>query len=97
MASELHDTLARLQRKSAVLIEKYQALLGECQLAQSELESTRRRVQELEARVERLETDNEYLRVAHTVAPSPESVAHSRAIISKLVRDIDRCISQLNT
>ena len=97
MASELHDTLARLQRKSAILIEKYQALLGECQLAQNELDSTRQRVQELEARVEQLETDNQYLRMAHTIAPSPESVAQSRAMISKLVRDIDRCISQLNT
>ena len=97
MASELHDTLARLQRKSAILIEKYQVLLGECQLAQNELDSTRQRVQELEARVEQLETDNQYLRMAHTIAPSPESVAQSRALISKLVRDIDRCISQLNT
>lgn len=97
MASELHDTLARLQRKSAILIEKYQVLLGECQLAQNELDSTCQRVQELEARVEQLETDNQYLRMAHTVAPSPESVAQSRAMISKLVRDIDRCISQLNT
>ena len=97
MATELHDTLARLQRKSAVLIEKYQVLLAECLSAQSELEYTRQRVQELETRVEQLEMDNNYLRMAHTIAPSPESVAQSRAMISKLVRDIDRCISQLNT
>lgn len=97
MASELHDTLSRLQRKSAVLIEKYQALLVQNQQLSQQVEQMTESNQQLQARVEQMEQDNKYLRMAHTIAPSPEAVSQTRALISKLVRDIDRCISQLNT
>ena len=97
MASELHDRLERLQRKSAVLIEKYQALLAQSQQTTRELEESIASNARLKAQIEHLEHENEYLRLSHTVAPTAESVAQTRAIISKLVRDIDRCISQLNT
>ena len=97
MASELHDRLERLQRKSAVLIEKYQALLAQSQQTMRELEESHASNARLKAQIEHLEHENEYLRLSHTVAPTAESVAQTRAIISKLVRDIDRCISQLNT
>lgn len=53
-----------------------------------ELEQSRRRVAELEQQVE-------YLRVVGLVDPSREDVARSRAVISELVRDIDRCIADL--
>ncbi|MBO5541239.1 MAG: hypothetical protein J5980_09870 [Muribaculaceae bacterium] len=97
MASELRERLERLQRKSAVLIEKYQALLAQSQQTAHELEEAKAVNARLKAQVEQMEQDNQYLRMAHSVAPSPEAVAQTRAMISKLVRDIDRCISQLNT
>ena len=97
MASELHDRLERLQQKSSLLVEKYQALLLQSQQTARALEESTEQASRLQARVEELERDNEYLRLSHTVASTPESVAQVRAMISKLVRDIDRCISQLNT
>ncbi|MBR1475731.1 MAG: hypothetical protein IJ724_11560 [Muribaculaceae bacterium] len=97
MASELHERLERLQRKSAVLVEKYQALLSQSSQTAAQLTESAAENARLQAQVERLEQENRYLRMAHTVAPSPDSIAQTRAMISKLVRDIDRCISQLNT
>ena len=97
MASELRDTLARLQRKSAVLIEKYQALQALQEQTEQQLQEALEKQEKLEARVQKLEVDNQYLRMAHNIAPTPEALTQSRAMISKIVRDIDRCISQLNT
>ena len=97
MATELRERLERLQRKSAVLVDKYQALLTQSQQTAPELEDATATIARLQSQVEQLEQDNQYLRMAHTVAATPEAVAQTRATISKLVRDIDRCISQLNT
>ena len=97
MATELRERLERLQRKSAVLVDKYQALLTQSQQTAHELEDATATIARLQSQVEQLEQDNQYLRMAHTVAATPEAVAQTRAMISKLVRDIDRCISQLNT
>lgn len=97
MATELRERLERLQRKSAVLVDKYQALLTQSQQTAHELEDATATIARLQSQVEQLEQDNQYLRMAHTVATTPEAVAQTRATISKLVRDIDRCISQLNT
>ena len=40
--------------------------------------------------------ENEYLKVSHKIAPTPEDVKTSQALITELVRNIDKCISQLN-
>ena len=82
MASELQDTLDRIINKSNILIEKYRVLSGE--------------KEELEVKLELVEEDNEYMKMARAVAPDPEKAAQVRSMISTLVRDIDRCINQLN-
>ena len=86
MAAELQETLSRVLRKSSILVEKYQALLArhdESQALLSERESE-------------LERENEFLRMAHSIGSSPEALARGRQMISKMVRDIDKCIAQLN-
>ena len=39
----------------------------------------------------------EYLKVATSIAPSREAVEQSRAVLSELVREIDKCIADLTT
>ena len=46
--------------------------------------------------VNQLRIDNEFLRVAHSVPSNPELVAKYKKQVAKMVRDIDRCIKQLN-
>lgn len=96
MASGLRDTLERIRNKSAVLLEKNDIL-------KSEKESLEIQVNELQAEIAKLRKTNEdlkrsyeYLAMARTVVPSREEAERYRAIIDKLVRDIDKSISQLN-
>ena len=58
-----------------------------------ELETT---IDTMRNRIETLERQVEYLSVVTTAFPSREEVKRSQARISELVREIDKCISDLS-
>ncbi len=95
MATDLHSTLERILSKSNVLIEKYHVLEKEKVEADQEIRKLQDTVVELTKEVEKLRQDNEYLRLARSIAPTREQLTEGKAIISQLVRDVDKCISQL--
>ena len=96
MATELQDTLARIISKSTVMVEKYHALSAAKDQAVAELQRVQEENEKLRIEMERIKRENEYLRRAHTVAPNAEAAARGKTMISKIVRDIDKCINQLN-
>ena len=95
MVSELQTTLRRLQAKSDVLLEKYHALKPEKEAVEQENDQLRSRLAQLDKEIEKLRLDYEYLQMARMITPTRESVVRSRAILAKLVQDVDKCISQL--
>lgn len=95
MATDLHSTIERILSKSSVLVEKYHALETEKVNAEQEIKRLQNEVLALRKEVEILRQDNEYLRIARSIAPSFEQLAESKSIINQLVRDVDKCISQL--
>ena len=95
MVSELQTTLRRLQAKSDVLLEKYHALKLEKEAVEQENDQLRSRLAQLDKEIEKLRLDYEYLQMARMITPTRESVVQSRAILAKLVQDVEKCISQL--
>ena len=95
MASELQDTLKRLIGKSEVLIEKYNVLKAEKDAVDNENAKLKADINALKVRVESLEQDCEFLRIARVVSVNREELERNRAMLGKLVQDIDKCISQL--
>ena len=95
MVSELQTTLRRLRAKSDVLLEKYHALKLEKEAVEQENDQLRSRLAQLDKEIEKLRLDYEYLQMARMITPTRESVVQSRAILAKLVQDVDKCISQL--
>ena len=95
MVSELQTTLRRLQAKSDVLLEKYHALKLEKEAVEQENDQLRSRLAQLDKEIEKLRLDYEYLQMARMITPTRKSVVQSRAILAKLVQDVDKCISQL--
>ena len=55
----------------------------------------RSRLAQLDKELELMRRDYEYLQMARMITPTRESVIQSRAILAKLVQDVDKCISQL--
>ena len=96
MASEIQDTLARIVTKSKVLVEKYHVLLAEKEQLEQQVQQLKEEVDTLRKANEQLGHDNEYLSLARNVVPDAGKTSEVKKLISSLVRDIDKCISQLN-
>lgn len=96
MANELQQTLARIINKSNILVEKYHALMNANAELASEKEQLVEEIEKMKRANELLQQENEYLKLARVVAPDLNDVENARTTISTLVRDIDKCIAQLN-
>ena len=95
-STELKEKLKNLTRKVETLRKRYLALQSENREMNRTLECQAIEIEKLEKEVAQLKIDNEFLRVAHTVPRDPETVAKYKKQVAKMVRDIDRCIKQLN-
>ncbi|MBQ7691912.1 MAG: hypothetical protein IJT30_12090 [Muribaculaceae bacterium] len=96
-ATELQERLERIVGKSTVLVEKYRQLRAKLQSAEERVAALERENEQLKAELERAQRESFYLRTARTLATTPEQVSDVRLMINRLVRDIDKCIKQLNT
>ena len=93
---ELKDKLQSMMRKVDALGKRYMALLGEKKEMERTIERQELEIAKLEKELGQLRIDNEFLRVAHTVPRDPAVVNRYKKQVAKMVRDIDRCIKQLN-
>lgn len=96
MASELQETLARIVTKSKVLVDKYHVLNAEKERLEQVVAQLQSEMEVLKKENKKLSTDNHYLTMARHFVPNSEKAAEAKKMISSLVRDIDKCISQLN-
>lgn len=95
-SKELNDKLQITMRKVEALGKRYVALKEEKKQMERTIESQELEIAALKKELAQLRIDNEFLRVAHTVPRDPEAVARYKGQVAKMVRDIDRCIKQLN-
>lgn len=96
MANELQQTLARIINKSNILVEKYHAQQDINKALANEKEQLLEDIEQMKKENEAMRNQLEYLKMARVIAPNLDNVTDARELISKLVQDIDKCISQLN-
>ena len=96
MADTLSDIFERMLGRLQILVEKYNALKAYNQQLNEEKSSLEKEIQRQKKEIEALTLENQYLRIARIAAPDKESIAKSRELIAKLVRDVEKCIEQLN-
>ena len=96
MASNLKQTLERLRGKADILTQRYQALLQDKQNADLRIKELTSLNQKQQDEINRLKQEVEYLQVVTTLNPDRSNVEKSRAFLSNLVREIDKCILELN-
>ena len=94
--AEVKEKLKNLSRKMEILRKRYLALQVEKREMERTIECQQLEIDKLEKELAQMKIDNEFLRVAHTVPRDPEMVAQYKKQVAKMVRDIDRCIKQLN-
>jgi len=95
MARDFQQQLESLGAKLLVVSERYSHLEESYRAAKAEITELKAALLASEREIDRLKVDNEYLTVASTVRGNRESLEVTRAMIADLVRDIDRCITDL--
>ena len=93
---ELKDKLQSIARKMETLRQRYLALQREKKELERTIERQELEIAKLEKELNQLKIDNEFLRVARSIPSNPEAIARYKGQVAKMVRDIDRCIKQLN-
>lgn len=96
MPGELTDTIQRVSAKARLLVERYNVLLGLKHEADDRIRELDNLVLSQKKEIEMLRTENEYLRIATTLSPSRSDLDKTRQTIALLVREIDRCITDLS-
>lgn len=96
MADTLSDIFERMLGRLQILVEKYNALKAYNQQLNEEKSALEKEIQRQKKEIEALTLENQYLRIARISAPDKESIAKSRELVAKLVRDVEKCIEQLN-
>lgn len=96
MAGEFQQIIDRINAKSQLILERYAMVSRQRSEALERIDELESQLRRLQADNERLSREVEFLRIATTIAPDRKDVADTRAMLSELVREIDRCISDLD-
>lgn len=96
MAEKVHEIFTSIASKVRVIVERQSQLVAAVQESRAECERLRQENERMRSEIERLKADLECMAVARTLGSNPQQLADSRAVISGLVREIDRCIAELN-
>lgn len=96
MATDLRQKLERISGKARLLTERYVMVLDAKAAAMQRISDLEAELEKQSKEIERLKAQLEFQQMATTLAPSREEVDKSRAVLSKLVREIDKCIEELN-
>lgn len=95
MAENLADQLARVRSKASILTEKYVRLKEAYEAERRAATGLRAELKARDAEIEQLRLKVEYLSIASTVKMGSDDVQSARAMLADLVREIDRCIADL--
>ena len=96
MADELRQTLNRTAQKAQIVLQRYMLMKQKVEQMTARADGLERELEKTKAENQRLRSQVQFLKMASVVAPDREDVERTRALISGLVRDIDRCIADLN-
>lgn len=96
MASDLQQQLENIRAKARVVGEKYQHLKKAYDDARDEISALKAQVLARDEELEKLRLQVEYLSIASTVRITGPDLASTKAMIADLVREIDRCLIDLN-
>ena len=96
MSGNLKRRLDNVTAKALLLRQRHEQILAERSRLESRVAELKTLLDQRDKEISRLRQENECLRVVHSITPSRGEVERSRAILTELMRDIDKCIADLS-
>lgn len=95
MAADLQHLVDNLKSKHQQLIERYLLACSQRDNALNRVADLEHTVKQQQNDIDRLSQQVEFLTIVSTAMPDRDDVDKSRALLSGLVREIDKCINDL--
>lgn len=95
MAADLQLIVDQLKEKTQLLAARYTETCSQRDAALRRAEDLDYTVRQQEKTIQRLSQQVEYLTIVSTIIPSRDDIETSRSMLSDLVREIDKCITDL--
>ena len=96
MAGELQKKIDRVNTKTQLLLDRYTILLQRRESDLAQIAELQAEIETLKKENGRLQQENDFLKIATTIAPTRNDVNSTRELLTRLVREIDKCITDLN-
>lgn len=96
MAGELQKKIDRVNTKTQLLLDRYTILLQRRESDLAQIAKLQAEIETLRKENGRLQQENDFLKIATTIAPTRNDVNSTRELLTRLVREIDKCITDLN-
>ena len=96
MAGELQAQIERLKHKASLFQTRYAVLMGQNLEAQATIREQKSTIGRLQQEIAELKQQLEFMRVTTVLAPSRDDIEATRATLTQLVREINKCIKDLN-
>ena len=96
MAGELQKKIDRVNTKTQLLLDRYTILLQRRESDLAQIAELQAEIETLRKENGRLQQENDFLKIATTIAPTRNDVNSTRELLTRLVREIDKCIADLN-
>lgn len=96
MAGELQKKIDRVNTKTQLLLDRYTILLQRRESDLAHIAELQAEIDTLRKENGRLQQENDFLKIATTIAPTRNDVNSTRELLTRLVREIDKCITDLN-
>jgi len=90
------EAIHLLEDKLTILFSNYEFLLKENEVLLQNINNLQQEVLEKSQLIKQLEKDFSILRIAKTIEGSDNSSKETKLKINALVKEIDKCIAQLN-
>lgn len=95
MAKDLAEQLNRIGHKAELLVTRYSTLREDNQRLQARVQELENELEASRRKIEQLQTQVEHFRISSALAPDSRTASETRAIITRIVRDIDACVADL--
>ena len=96
MAGEFQKKIDRVNTKTQLLLDRYTILLQRRESDLAQIAELQAEIETLRKENGRLQQENDFLKIATTIAPTRNDVNSTRELLTRLVREIDKCITDLN-
>lgn len=96
MAANLQHRIEKIEAKAALMVERYELLRQAKAAADDRVARLEETLERQRREIEERDRQIEYLKMVSVLSPDHRDVEATRALLSELVREIDKCINKLS-